>query len=202
MSSRLSSELSSFDNCAAAGKPPAGKRSFRFEPLDPQKIAVPDFRRSPAVCSLRCPSETFADAQVVHHRAQRMVPNWSPSRRRRITLEAPEHIASERPPTNCPGNVVHCLSWPDVVVSARLRPPRHPGDAFERPLWRTPHTPSPSGREMQRVPDNSALEEDGDHPGRVGGIEADAGHARPRRTKADRDRAGPLSSTIPTGTVS
>jgi hypothetical protein len=28
-----------------------------------------------------CPCETCTDAQAVHHRAQRVVPNWSPKRR-------------------------------------------------------------------------------------------------------------------------
>jgi len=59
-----------YNNSALGVRLPAACALRRLlPPLDPQKSAVTHFRWSPPVCSRWMPCETFANAQVVRHRA-------------------------------------------------------------------------------------------------------------------------------------
>jgi hypothetical protein len=46
-------------------------------PLNPQEVGLSSFPRSAVVSAVGARCATFTNAPIVHHRAQRVVPNWS-----------------------------------------------------------------------------------------------------------------------------
>jgi hypothetical protein len=67
------------DLCRAdsAGLTVSGWQDLNLRPLDPQEAAAACFPRLPAVLAAEAWCVTFTHAQVVQHRALRVVPSWS-----------------------------------------------------------------------------------------------------------------------------